>query len=42
MSEGGPKVGFVGVGTVGRPIASSLLKRGSALTALDLTRRRWS
>jgi 3-hydroxyisobutyrate dehydrogenase-like beta-hydroxyacid dehydrogenase len=36
MSEGERQVGFVGVGTIGKPMALNLLKGGYALTVFDL------
>ena len=38
MSEGGRQVGFVGVGTIGKPMALNLLKGGYALTVFDLNK----
>src|SRR2546429_1720970 len=35
---GGPKVGFVGTGTMGDPMASNLMKAGAQLTVNDLSR----
>ena len=36
MSEGGRQVGFVGIGTIGKPMALNVLKRGHTLTVFDL------
>jgi 3-hydroxyisobutyrate dehydrogenase len=34
------RIGFIGVGTMGLPMATNLLKKGFAVTAYDLQRRR--
>ena len=37
-TEKGPRVGFIGIGEMGRPLASNLLQAGFHLTAYDLKR----
>lgn len=36
MAQGGRRVGFIGVGTMGRPMALNLLKAGHEVTAYDV------